>query len=165
MKRTIITEVIWLGVCLIAAYLSYVFLAARAALDINMHDTYIVGGMFGPNLSLIYFVFTYFITIGFWVFLIRALYFNFSVILTDMIFLVFIGLVLYFLDYIIFVIHPPVIELPVIENTAPVKGLFYGGFYSNSYLWSVRIIKMSLVLILAFTGFMIGKRWKNGIVQ
>jgi hypothetical protein len=161
MRKTIIKEVIWLLGCLIAACLSHVFLAAGGALDINMHDTYIPGSLFGPNLSPSYFIFNYFITVGLWAYLVRALYFNFKVIPTDIILLIFAALVLYFLSDIIFIIHPPVLEPPVIDNKTPVKGLFYGGSYSNTYVWSSHIIRILLIAILAFTGFMIGRNWKK----
>jgi hypothetical protein len=161
MKRSIIFEIIWLTGSFIVAFLLFGFMRSDRALDINMHDTYLIGSGFVPNLSLMYFVFIYFIVIGFCLCLIRALYFSFKVILTDIILLIFAGLVLYFLSGVIYIIHPPVFESPLIDKTssAPVGGLFYGGSYSSSYLWGSRIIKIFLMFILAFTGFMIGRNW------
>ena len=161
MKRTIIKEFIWLAGCLIAAMLLFGFVSDNKPLDINMHDTYIPGSLFGPNLSYTYFVFNYFIIISLWAYLIRSIYFNFMANQTNVILLVFTGLVLYFLGDIIYVIHPPGLEAAVDNTSAPVKGLFYGGSYSNSYFWGMRIIKTLLILILTFTGFMIGRNWKN----
>jgi len=162
MKKTFIKELIWLAGCLIAAWLSCGFLVGGSALDINLHDTYMPGSLFGPNLSSTYSVFTYFVTIGFWVYLIRTLYFNFKIILTDIILLIFTGLILCFFNDIFFTTRFPMLNAPAIDNAAPVKGLFYGGDL-NSFLWGIRIIKTLLILLLAFTGFMIGKKWKAGI--
>jgi hypothetical protein len=136
MKRIIIKEFIWLAGCLIGAFVLFELVPSRNAMDINMHDTYLIGGGFGGHLSSMYFVFTYFIIIGLWLYLIRALYFNFKIILTDIILLIFDGLVLYFLSDVIYIIHPPVIEPPVIDNktSATVTGLFYGGSYFGSYM-------------------------------
>ncbi|BAU55999.1 hypothetical protein [Mucilaginibacter gotjawali] len=164
MNKKIRCEVLWLAGCLITAYLCYVLIAGGSALDINMHDTYLAGGLFGPNLSSAYFVFSYFVTIGFGVYLIRTLFFNFKVILTDIILLIFTGLVLCFFNEFLFVIHPPVLNSPAIDNTAPVKGLFYGGDL-NSYLWGIHIIKMLLIVLLTFTGFMLGRKWDKGNVK
>jgi len=150
---------------LTAAFLLFWLLPERRALDINMHDTYILGSAFDPNLSSTYFIFNYFIVIGLWAYLIRSLYFNFTLILTNVMLLIFTGLVSYFLSDIMIVIHAPMFKPPVIDNTESVKGLFYGGSYSNSYLWSTRIIKMLLILILVFTGFIIGRKWKRKVIQ
>lgn len=162
MKRTIIKELVCLLGCLIAAMLLFGFVPDNKPLDINMHDTYMPGSVFDPNLSSTYFVFNYFIIIGLWAYLIRTVYFNFNEIITAILLLIFTGLSLIFLSDIIFVIHPPVFNAPLIDNTAPVNGLFYGGDL-NSYPWGVRIIKMLLIFILAFTGFMVGRKWPKGI--
>jgi hypothetical protein len=152
MKKNIIKEFFWLAACLIAAFLVAELVTANNAADINMHDTYIAGS--GHALSSTYFVFGYFIIIGFCLYLIRAVYSKFSIMETDIILLVFAGLASCFLYDTIFIIH-----LPVIDDTAlaPVKGLFYGGSYSNSYIWGIRIIKIFLVFVLAFTGYMMGR--------
>jgi|GEM_PF-3432416 len=154
MKRAIILEVIWLAAILVVSFLLVEFVSTGKAADINMHDTYIVGGAFGSNLTLTYFIFAYFTTIGFFVYLIRVVYFECKVILTDIVLLILTCLALYFLSDILFIVHPPVIDQ---TSAAPIKGLFYGGSYSSSYTWGIRIVKIFLMLVLAFTGFMIGR--------
>jgi hypothetical protein len=165
MKKKLIIELVWLAGIFVVSYLLFEFVAGNSALDINMHDTYIVGGVFGPNLSWPYFFFAYFITVGFGIYLIRVTYFSFSVIHTDIILLVFTGLFLCFLGDVIFIFHPSVLEAHLTDLSAPVKGLFYGGSYSNSHIWATYIIKVLLMLILSFTGFMIGKNWDKSMLK
>lgn len=149
---------IWLAGSFIVAILLSVFVSSGKALDINLHDTYIIGGGFGRDLSLSS-GFAYFITLSFLIYFIRVLYFEFKVISANVIFLILTGLALYFLGDIIFILHPPVFDrLPPISE--PVNGLFYGNDSFRTTIWVPRLIKILLMLILAFTGFMIGKNWK-----
>jgi hypothetical protein len=91
----------------------------------------------------------------------RVLYSEFKIILTNVVFLIFTGLVLYFLSDVILILHPPLAEPPGNTSSASVKGLFYAGSYSSSHFWVIRIMKIFLTFVLAFTGFMIGRNWSN----
>ena len=163
MKRHLIIEVIGLAACLIAAFLLSLLVSTSNANDINLHDTYsvgVVGGAFGPHLTLAWFIFNYFIVSGFCIYLVRVLYFEFKVILTDVIFLVFTGLVLYFLSDILFILHPPIPKM-LETTTEPSFNRYYSLTQIDSFadIWLPRLIKILLMLVLAFTSFMIGRNW------
>jgi hypothetical protein len=165
MKRKILFEFIWLAGCLIAAsLLSFGFLN-RSALDIELHDTYVVGGGFGQHLTTVPVWFSYFMLLVFWAYLVRAVYFKFKVVLTDIILLVFAGLALYFLSDIMFVVHPPVFRAPNSPelNSTPFIERYYAFTKINYFcdVWVPRLIKIFLILSLAFTGFKTGRNWSK----
>jgi hypothetical protein len=149
---------VWLIGLLITSILVFQFFGGNAALDINMHDTYINGQPLSSTTA----IFFYFINIAFCVYFIRCLYYEFKVILTDAILLIVSGVLLYSLGGVLFIFFPPVIEK---TSSEPVKGLFYGSCYSHVYILASQLMKIFLMLILSFTGFMIGKNWRKKIVQ
>jgi hypothetical protein len=83
MRKKLIVEAIWLAGIFVVSYLLFEFVAGNSALDINMHDTYIVNNGISASLSLSCFLFSYFITIGFCVFFVRVVYFEFKLILAE----------------------------------------------------------------------------------
>ncbi|HJP62167.1 MAG TPA: hypothetical protein VJ844_01935, partial [Mucilaginibacter sp.] len=77
-----IKEFIWLLGILILAWLTYGKIMGNSALDINLHDTYIVTAGWIQTPATTLFLFTWFIIFGFVIYLTRALFFEFKVVVT-----------------------------------------------------------------------------------
>ncbi|MBS1504253.1 MAG: hypothetical protein JST32_19445 [Bacteroidetes bacterium] len=134
MKRAI-KELAWILGTFITARLTYGIILGNSALDINMHDTYIVANGKPHNPSPTLFVFRWFIVLGIIAYLVRVLFAEFKIIVTDIILIVFAGLCLYFLGDIMFFLQLPGI-------------------------WLVGLIKVFLIVVLTLTSLMIGKNLK-----
>jgi len=166
MKKTIIKEFFWLAGCLLTAWLLYNFIFGAGARDIEMHDTYIIGGGFSGNPHPVVFMLAYFLMLGCCIYLIRVLYTGFKDMVINGFLLVFAGLCICLFSDIVFAIHFPTFSPAPAEttpsSTAPVTGLFYGGDSSPiGNFWVGGAIKMLLAFILAFTGFKMGRNWSK----
>lgn len=160
MKKAI-NETIWLLGILLIAQLVYWLTMSNSAIDINMHDTFIVvdGRIQHSTATLI--VFTWFIIVGFVIYLTRVLFFEFKIIATDIILVVFACLSLYFLSDILFVLHPAshLERLPRLSEmtTSP----SFNRYISPTHNYLPAIIKTFLIVVLAFTSFMTGRNFKS----
>jgi len=107
MKRRIIIELIWLIGIGLVSWVLFGIIAGNTALDISLHDSYIRDITDGTTriVTVNGFIFAYFVALGFGVYLARALYFNFTVIVADIGLLVMTMLfLLFFCGY--FICHP-----------------------------------------------------------
>ena len=151
MKRKIVIESIWLASLLILSELIYAFVPGVAPFDINLHDTYIVIGgrvsTYGQYSYLGYLC----IVIVFFAYLLRCLYERFGTIIADFGLLIGAGFVLFFFENIVpmFRIHEP--------------RRYYAYTEINSGISTGQVFKIALILIFAFTAFMIGRNWKKAI--
>ena len=109
------------------------------------------------------FIFAYFVTLGFGVYLARALYFNFTVIVADIGLLVMTMLFLLFFADILYIIHPPLMESVALHPKSSGK-LYYASteVHSQSWIrhWIQTLVRLLLMFILIFTGFKIGRNWE-----
>ncbi len=165
MKRRIIIELIWLIGIGLASWVLFGIIAGNTALDISLHDSYVRDITDGTTrvMSVNGFIFAYFVTLGFGVYLARALYFNFAVILADIGLLVMTMLFLFFFGNILYVIYPPLME-SVALHPRPSGELNYAVLevHSQSWIrhWIQTLVRLLLMFILIFTGFKIGRNWE-----
>src|SRR6185312_16231198 len=131
MKKTIIEEFLWLIGCVIVSIL--LFASKQASLDIHLHDTYSLGIFLGPHFTAGLFIFYYFIMLGFCTYLMRVLYFEFKIIPADVVFLIFTGLVLYFLTDILFLLHPSRFKIPQTLETTTTASITR--YYDYTDIW------------------------------
>jgi hypothetical protein len=158
MKRIIIKEIIWLTGIFVFAFIAYGFISGNSGMDINLHDTYIVsdGGIQHPSMSFL--VFTYFITIGVCIYFVRAIYTKFEMILTAIILLIMAGLCLYFLGSVLFILRPLISDTPIPKYSEHTATPAFSSHISYMAIWLPRILRVFLISVLAFSGFMIGRK-------
>ncbi|MDP9078353.1 MAG: hypothetical protein M3O71_13050 [Bacteroidota bacterium] len=158
MKKKLLFELIWL-VCVLAFSLVFAeFTTGNTASDINAHDTFSIGLTGSFLFSPYFYVASIFLAFAFLVYLIRALYTGFKVLLFNSCLLVSTGILLFSFGKVVslFTLLRWTVKSIPSDNT-PVKGLFYGGGFVNGYVLTVEIIHIALILIFAFTAFVIGK--------
>jgi hypothetical protein len=147
MKRTV-KEFFWLMGALIVARFIYQLAIANTAKDIGFSDTYYVDPSGFTMSYMLSSVFKNFLFVSALVYLARASYGNFRDNIVNSILLLFTGILLLLSGGDVIVLPP----------ASEVKGVFYGRDFGGAIVYP--IIKILLILIFAFTAFMIGKNSK-----
>ena len=158
MKRKLLYECIWLvGILALSVFIAE-FSPGDTPLDINTHDTFMVGVVGSFFFSPYFYVGSIFLVFTFFLYLIRSLYIGFKVALYNIGLLISTGILLFFFSNIVSIIT--LMRGFFRSNTnqhEPVTGIFYGGDFPDGYTLIVDIIHIILILIFAFASYMIGK--------
>jgi len=143
MKKTIIFELSWLAGLLVVAFLISLITANRA-LDINMHDTYIMidGHAYTPTINS--YPAALYIVILCLVYFVRCLAERFADVLTNIVLFISTGIVLFFFGDIVMTFTA------LLMHFAAMFGLRHWFYY----------LRIVLMVILVLDVFMIGRNWR-----
>jgi len=162
MKKKLLFELIWLVCILILSIFIAVFAPGNAPMDINAHDTFImgIGGAF--PFSPYFYIASIFLVLTFFLYFIRALYTGFKVSFYTWGLLISTGVLIFSFSNIVSIatLMPGIFRIND-RPDIPVTGLFYGGSFRAGYALVFDVLKIVLILTFAFAAFMIGRNWKK----
>lgn len=157
--KTALKESIWLIGIAVVSILIYRLYLGNSAADISMHDTYIItdGGIVVSSGGML--AFTWFIVFGFIVYLTRALFFEFKMIVTSIILICFTALCLYFSPYILHILHAP--DRPPILSVTTTEHPVFNHYISPTHAWFPVFVRIFMIVVLVVASFNIGKGFKT----
>ena len=145
LARKLLKELVWLAGALIAAILIHISIIGNSARDINLHDTYVFIDGNASHPTLVFYIFTLFIAIAFWVYLVRAFFEKFKENIINLILMVFTGLMIFYLSHVVFYSITMVLSNDILS-----------GHFKNLVLIN-QSIKFVLILAFGFVGVLTGK--------
>jgi hypothetical protein len=147
--KPILKELIWLIGILLFSLLIFGVILGNSALDINMHDTYISENGQISQPPFISNIFSVFIAISFLIYLVRVCYNRFKKNAVNLALMIITGLGIFYFSTNI-----------ILYLTATNVGSVWFN-YSKGLILMYYFIKVLLITVLGFTGFMTGKNFRN----
>jgi hypothetical protein len=152
--KPILKELIWLTGILLLSILIYGIVVGNTAIDINMHDTYILGNGQISQPSSTTNILSVFIGISLLIYLARVSYYRFKKTPANLVLMICNGLALFYFSTNI-----------ILYLTATNTGSIWFLNYSKALILTYYFIKILLITVLGFTGFMTGRNFRNQSIE